>query len=348
MSNRGLASVVRLLLVFLMAMGTSAVSQNLPQDQKTVMAYFEFSGSGHSLRTYASYLNQIPTDTFAIDREGNVFGTPPMAALAFAQSRGMQTFATVSNFGKSDFVPAIADKILNHSTIRAKAIQNMLTVLRTYGYSGVNIDFEAVPHKDRAVFTAFVREVGQAMHASGYLSMISVPAELQDDPHDSWAGAFDFKALAPNLDILQLMTYDENGPWGPTGPVAGLDWVEPCVQYAVSVVPANKISLGIPAYGYDWNLTRGTGVQVYWKQIPALMAKYNAVRIWDNTSSSPYFSYTSAGGGNHVVWYEDAESIPLKSALTVKYGLAGVSVFALGFEDVTFWQAITSGFGSAN
>jgi spore germination protein len=219
-------------------------------------------------------------------------------------------------------------------------------VLATYGYTGVNIDFEAVPHRDRAEFTAFIRELATAMRAAGYLTVVSVPAELQDDPNDSWAGAFDFKALAPNVDILQLMTYDENGPWGPPGPVAGLDWVLPCVQFAVSVVPSAKISLGIPAYGYDWNLTKNTGVQVYWRQIPALITKSGAVPQWDVTSSSPYFTYTSANGSNHVVWYEDAQSIPLKSALTETYNLMGVSVFALGYEDQTFWEAITAGFNT--
>ncbi len=357
MSYRKLLSIVHLLPIIPFAMCSLAFSQVQPivptnvqpnVQPKTVMAYYEYSGSNHSLHAFSSYLNQIPTDTFAIDKNGNVSGTPPMAALAFAQSKGMQTFATVSNFGKSDFVPLIAHHILIHPTIRAKAIQNMLVVLQTYGYTGVNIDFEAVPHKDRAEFTAFIRELAQVMRPAGYLTMVSVPAELQDDPNDSWAGAFEFKALAPNLDILQLMTYDENGPWGPPGPVAGMDWVEPCVQYAVSVVPSNKISLGMPAYGYDWNLTRGTGVQLYWKVIPALIAKVGAVPQWDVQSSSPYFSYTAANGTSHVVWYENTQSVPLKSALAVTYNLAGVSVFALGFEDQTFWESVTAGFASGS
>ena len=334
---------VRLLLPLLMVIGGPAFSQAQP---KTVMAYWEDSASDHSLRAFASYLNQIPTDTFAISKNGKVYGTAPVGALAFARSKGMQTFATVSNFGKTDFVPSIAHYIVTHPAIRAKAIENMLAVVETYGYSGVNVDFEAVPSRDRTAFSRFIHYVAHSMRTAGYLTVVSVPAELQDDPTDSWAGAFDFKVLGRDADILQLMTYDENGPWGPPGPVAGLNWVEPCAQFAVSVVPARKISLGIPAYGYDWNLTEGTGVQVYWKNIPALTAKVGVVPQWDGTSSSPYFSYTAANGASHVVWYENAESIPLKSALSATYSLAGVSVFALGFEDLTFWEAVSAGLGT--
>jgi spore germination protein YaaH len=341
MPTRTPRQFVRFLL--LVALSSLACAQDSP---KAIMAYYESSGSGHSLRTFAPYLNQIPTDVFAIDAQGKVSGSAPAGVLAFARSHGMQTFATVSNFGNSGFVPFIAHNILTHPTIRAQAIANMLAVVQLYDYSGVNIDFEAVPRTDRAAFTKFITEVGKAMHGAGYLSVISVPAELQDDPNDSWSGAFDFKALAPHLDILQLMTYDENGPWGPPGPVAGLDWVEPCVQFAASVVPSSKISMGLPAYGYDWNLSNGTGVQVDWKNIPALMAKFDASPQWDANSSSPYFTYTTPGGSNHVVWYENSQSVPLKTALVNTYNLAGVSVFALGFEDITFWQAVTSGIGT--
>jgi spore germination protein YaaH len=109
------------------------------------------------------------------------------------------------------------------------------------------------------------------------------------------------------------------------------------------VVPSNKISLGIPAYGYDWNLTAGTGVQVHWANIPALIARTGATPQWDSATSSPFFSYQTEGRASHVVWYEDATSIPLKSALVVTYNLGGVSVFALGFEDQSFWDAIHAG-----
>jgi len=340
MSEKNLRSTLGRLVFLLIAIANPAFPQGPP---KAVMAYYENSTSAPALHAFASYLNQVPTDTFAINAKGEISGTAPVKALAFARSKGMQTFATVSNFGNSGFVPWIAESIVKNPAHRLTAIQQMLATVKLYGYSGINVDFEAVPNRDRALFSRFIHDVAKTMRAAGFLTVVSVPAELQDNPNDSWAGAFDFKRLGRDADLLQLMTYDENGPWGVPGPVAGLDWVTPCVQFAVSVVPASKISLGIPAYGYDWNLTRGTGVQVHWKRIPALIAKMGALPQWDATSSSPYFTYTAPNGTSHVVWYEDAQSISLKSALPVTYNLAGVSVFALGFEDQTFWLAINTG-----
>jgi spore germination protein len=64
------------------------------------------------------------------------------------------------------------------------------------------------------------------------------------------------------------------------------------------------------------------------------------------SSSSPYFTYTSPSGASHVVWYENTQSIPLKSQLAVTYNLMGVSVFALGYDDQTFWEALSTGLGT--
>jgi spore germination protein YaaH len=309
---------------------------------KAVMAYYESSGSTAALHSFYSYMNQLPTDTFGTDIQGNVSGTAPAAALSFAQSKGMLTFATISNFGATDFDPQIAHAIVNSPARKSRFIASALLVVQTSHYSGVNIDFESIPHKDRAAFSSFVRDVATAMRAQGLLTVVSVPAALNGNPNDSWTGAFNFKTIGHDADIFQLMTYDENGPWGPPGPVAGLDWVNACLKYAVSVVPSTKISLGIPAYGYDWNTTKSTGVQVPWKTIPALIAKTGATPQWDAATSSPFFNYQAKDGSNHVVWYEDATSIPLKSGLVLSNNLAGVSVFALGFEDQSFWLAVHS------
>ncbi len=333
--------LLRVLLVTLgaafMVPGASAASS------KAVMAYYESSGSNAALHSFYSYMNQLPTDTFGVDIRGNISGSAPTAALSFARSKGMLTFATISNFGATDFDPKIAHAVITNPFRKARFISNALKLVQTSNYSGVNIDFEAVPNKDRAAFSSFIHDVSTAMRKGGYLTVVSVPAELKDNPGDFWTGAFNFRSIGRNADILQLMTYDESGPWGPPGPVAGLDWVKPCVQYAASVVPPSKVSLGIPAYGYDWNTTLTSGVQVPWKSIPALISSTGAVPQWDTTSSSPFFTYQTKDGSNHVVWYEDTKSIPLKSALAVSYNLAGVSVFALGFEDQNFWIAVHSG-----
>ena len=64
------------------------------------------------------------------------------------------------------------------------------------------------------------------------------------------------------VDLLCLMTYDQNTRWTMPGPVAGWDWTVENLNYALKTVPKEKLSLGIPLYGYHWYAgapTRGCG-----------------------------------------------------------------------------------------
>src|SRR5277367_1714616 len=85
---------------------------------KAIIAYYESSGSYAALIHFAPSLNEVATDTFWVDDQGNISGNAPKDALKAAQAKGLLTFATVSNFGKSDFSPHIAHLVLTNPKAR--------------------------------------------------------------------------------------------------------------------------------------------------------------------------------------------------------------------------------------
>lgn len=333
--------MLKRLAVALIAAATPMSGAASAADEK-IMAYYEDAIG--ALRADASIVQQLPTDSFLVNGKGSIRGTAPQDALKVAHAHGMQTFAVISNYGATDFSPAIVHALLNDQAAVKDFIANVLKLLPAHGYTGVNIDFEAIPAKDRAAYTRFVQALYKSVHAAGKQVMLSIPAMERDDPSDDWSGAYDLAVIGKATDIVQYMTYDENGPWSAPGPVAGLDWVTACLRYAVSVVPAAKISLGLPAYAYDWDRTAATGVSVDWKAIPGLISRTGAQPQWDAKSSSPYFRYTAGNGHKHVVWYENARSITLKSRLVRIKNLMGVSVWVLGADNADFWKAVRAGF----
>jgi len=309
------------------------------------MAYYEDSGSLPSLQAEAGTLGIVAADLYDVNINGKVTGRVPGKVTSITTAHGITLLATVSNWAGNGFKGKIATAVLTPGTAQDQAVAGMVAVAKK-SIAGINVDFEAVPHKERALYTAFAQRLAGALHTAGRILVLSVPAKTADDPNDSWAGAYDFSALGGIADTLQVMTYDENGPWGPPGPVSGLDWMTACLTYTLSVVPAARVSLGFPAYGYDWNLTAGGGSTIAWNQVPALIAKTGAVPQWDAPTSSPWFSYTAANGTSHVVWYENAQSISLKATLAASESVASISVWALGLEDPSYWQAVAAGFSS--
>jgi spore germination protein len=331
------SSNLRWLFVFLLFLGTPFSTAS-----SSVLVYYENgSQSASSMHARFREFSQVAFDTYLVNSTGAVSGKTYGDDIAFARSNGLSTFAVVSNFSGDDFNSTICRSVLHSSDHVQTFISGLTETLSRGKYNGINIDFESVPPRDRVAFTSFIKEVSEKMHANNYLVILSVPAEQQDDPTDDWSGAFDLKALGKLVDEVQIMTYDENGPWGRPGPVAGFDWVQKCVRYTLSVIPRGKISLGIPAYGYDWDLTdKHESVQRDWKVMDALRVKAGAESHWDAASSSPWFEYLDSDHHRHVVWHENTRSLRLKSQLAQSEGLCGISIYALGMEDDAFWKAL--------
>lgn len=120
--------------------------------------------------------------------------------------------------------------------------------------------------------------------------------------------------------------------YGPPMAVAPINMVRRVVEYAVSAIPREKISLGIPNYGYDWPLpyVRGTTKA---ESIDNLLAVRRAIDFgseiqFDETAQSPYYHYWQYGI-QHEVWYEDARSINAKFDLIKEFGLSGAGYWQL-------------------
>ena len=46
---------------------------------------------------------------------------------------------------------------------------------------------------------------------------------------------------------------------------------------------------------------------------------------------------------DHQAWFENADSITLKTGMVSTYGLGGVSVWSLGNDDASLWTAVAAG-----
>jgi spore germination protein len=325
---------------------TSSTTTNPP---KTVLGYYTVyyagdSSSYNSLSNFESNLNAISTATFDVTSTGAIAGAAPSNGITSAKSKGIAAYANISNVANGKFDSNLAHTILSNSTLRQTVVNNIVNLVKTNGYTGADVDFENIPPTDRTSFTSFITQLVTAMHAKGYKVIVSMEAKASDSPTNSWSGAFDYAALGKVADQLQLMTYDEHGPWGTPGPVASYSWVHNVVNYAVSTIPSTKILIGLAAYGYDWNTTTHVGNKaVAWKNIPALISSTGATPQWDSTSQSPFFTYHAPDGTSHIVWYENSTSIEAKTKLVKQYNLGGVSMWRMGLEDGTFWSAVHAG-----
>lgn len=296
--------------------------------------YSNDKSSYNSMINNSSLLNEIATETFETDAYGNLSGSIPFEQIDFANKNNITTMAMITN----NFNGSTAKNLLESSENRQNLINNILASLNANGYKGVNIDLEGLYYYDRIYMTTFMRDLYNTLNPKGYIVTIDIPAKVYDNPKDGWSGAFDYTELSKYADEIAIMTYDEHYIGGTPGPIASIGWVENVVKYAITIIPKEKLLLGIAVYGYDWssNGTKGYSIDSMYK----IASQNNASINWDIVSKSPYFNYTDSLTITHDAWFEDSTSIGYKLDLVNEYNLSGIAIWRLGLENSDFWTTV--------
>jgi len=265
---------------------------------------------------------------------------------------GKNILLTVTNFGNSN-----NRKLLKNPKAVTKLIQNLVNLVGQRKANGVCIDFEGVNEKERANYTSFLNLLYNNLKKanSDNLLYLAIPSVYYDN-------SLDIKALVPVIDRFVIMGYDYYGDFstvaGPNAPLAsGKTWepdnLETSVDfYLKNGIPAGKLILALPLYGGLWETENESLPSKSKKYVSTVTYGYvkaaledKGVTMMDSVSKSAYIPY---GSGNQYMqaWYESDSSFVYKSALIKQKKLAGIGLWALGYEkgynDV--WQTIGAEF----
>lgn len=236
--------------------------------------------------------------------------------------------------------PQIIRRLVMHPAPASVNLARALSgAVASGGLDGVDIDIEGSGQSGRAGFVTFVRDLVRDLRADNMRGEIVLDTYPQSAGDSS--NFFDVAKLAPYVDRVFIMGYDmeQFSYASPTAPLyasnLGLSDVLSLLQYA-KVVPADKLILGVPFYGVDFTAAGGVkGAQAI-KPFPtevtyeAILAAGHAP-MWDATSRTAW-THFRIGRTWHQTWYDSPYSVALKRALAAHFGLAGVGVWALGFE----------------
>lgn len=237
--------------------------------------------------------------------------------------------------------PAAILSLLRDPERRKRHIAAIMDEVRSYGYDGFDIDYESLPAEMRGAYSAFMQELGAALHAEGKLLTVAAHAKSTDD--GGLGGFQDWKLLGEVCDRVRIMTYDFHWRGGGPGPIAPLKWVSEVTEYARSVMPAGKIEVGIPFYAYNWGKSDEALSQT-WADVQQLVDRYKPdVNLQERDASGPveesWFTYRE-GGAVRTVWFASYRALEAKLSLVQQQDLGGIAIWRLGNEDPRNWTAI--------
>ena len=302
------------------------------------MAYYfpPDSASLDSLRANIRRLDIVAPHWLEIDEAGEVRSTEPRDAAPVLRSGTALVLPSVMLTSR-----LAGTRIVSDAAVGRTATAQLLAAVAPW--DGLALDFEGLDPADRSGLSAYIHSLSASLRAAGKYFVIALPAKTSD-VQTGWAGAYDYAAIAGAADLYLVMAYGfRTSASEIPGSTAPLSWMDASMAYAVSQLPADQLILGVPFYGYDWNVTRGPPARALrFSDVRALLDATGAIPRFDPQIGSATFTYSSRGEA-HEVWYEDERSLGAKLALVLKYGLRGAGAWRLGHEDPSAWATWDQG-----
>lgn len=200
---------------------------------------------------------------------------------------------------RSDYIHKIVNYVINNNT------------------DGVDVDLEWQYVTD--LYSPFVDELIDSLHAHDLECSASLPGtyrypEITDTTLDK-------------LDWVNMMVYDLTGPWAPNnpGPHSPFSFAENSLFYWNGQgMPNEKLTLGMPFYGYDFGNPNGVSAYTY-RYIVSLNEENAQVDQVDE------------------IYYNGIPTIKTKTQYAIDEGLLGVMMWELGqdsYDELSLLDAI--------
>ncbi len=253
----------------------------------------------------------------------------------------------IVNFSPSARGADVASSLLNSPASVQNLLSNIITVMKEKGYLGLNIDFEYVRPEDKESYNEFLRLAADVLHLEGFFISSAVAPKTGPEQMGPLYGGIDYPAHGRLLDFVILMTYEWGYRAGPPQAISPLNQIRRVLDYAITVIPENKIFFGFQIYARDWLLphVQGQEAETFSCQEALNRAvRYNAEIRFDEIAQSPFFTYMDSQGRMHEVWFEDARSAQAKFETVKGYGLSGISYWALGYPFPQNWTLLAENF----
>lgn len=240
----------------------------------------------------------------------------------------------------NDFEPEKTALFMRDSLKQTEIINRLTALSVVYDLYGFNLDFENMNPEDSALFTDFVKKFYQVLNEKG--KKLTIDITVYNPKSLNWSLCYDREGLAPYCDYEIIMGYDETGRFTDhAGSVSSYSWLDKNVSTLITMVPPEKLILGLPFYtriysGYKGHIKSETLPMK--KQEEFLKRQHHPV-IWQKEAKQ-YVMQWKQNGIPHTVYLEEEKSLSAKFSLIAKYNLGGAAFWRYGFEEGEIYEML--------
>ena len=287
-----------------------------------------------------------------------IMGDTAATIIAHAHAAGVRVVITFESFGVSHNAA-----FFSSAAAQRTFIAQATALMASRGADGANLDVELIAGTYFSAYGGLVGALRAAARATNPIAQVSVATN-----GNTSGASVAATAVANGADLAFVMGYGyRSGGTSPVGSIdpivrsdGGLSLTGSLNLYAAAGVPSNRIVLGLPYYGMTWPTVDntlhaqrqpssagfGAGVAFFPSGLPAAIpatatfdrdpVEQSARATWYDPTAKTWFQ----------TYVDDPASLAPKERLVVDRSLAGMGIWALGYDRGLsgYWETIAANF----
>lgn len=256
--------------------------------------------------------------------------------------------STLSELG--EFRPETAYQILLSDEAQERYIDSMITIIQTKGYYGVNITFSFLNATTQRLYESFLLKISNRFRQAGLLVFVTV-SPASKVYNGTLFEKIDYSEIAKMADNLSFIHYIWGTNRGQPSPVYNNSLQREFLDSIIDKVPPEKLDIGLPVIGYDWELPytegKSTARSISVNAAQDIASETGSSIQFDDISQTPFIQYEQFNFRTltqHILWFINARSVNSFINLASEYGLAGIGVWTIMIYNAQIWLVVNSQF----
>jgi len=300
------------------------------------LPYWDYEAGIESLQAAKELLNGVSPAWYRLNENLTLerIDSPSQDEVArIASESGMLLMPLVGN----DLDGERAIRFFGDLETQEEAIEFLMTEALENGYEGYDFDFETFPQDYAQDYVSFLSDLKNKMKEHDLKLSVAVHARTGRVSDWEMAKGHDYQGIGEVADQVRIMAYDFHHVESEPGPTTPENKLFEVIEYAQTTIPDDKLVLGLPTYGYDW--WEEEGESITFTIAEERLERFDGEKQRSSDLDTLTGEYLSEGA-NHVLWYEDAQSILRKIELAKSRGINKFVFWKLGGEDLLTWESL--------
>ncbi len=290
------------------------------------------------------YLTYLSLYSYQVLPDGSLVGIDDEPLIQAARQAMVAPMMVITNIKADEgFSSTLAHTILTDDQAQQTLLDNIITIMTSKDYYGLNIDFEYIYPKDRLTYARFLKTVTERLRPFGFITSITVAPKTYAGQLGPQYEGYEYSLIGDYVNNVIIATYEWGYTFGPAFAISPVEQVQQAIEYAVSVIPSQKILMGMPNYGNDWTLPYqafSSAKTISFNDAEALAKTTGADILFDREKKSSYFNYVDDMGLKHVVWFDNEVGIRARLEFVEEYNLGGVSFWTINNFSPASYQTL--------